>query len=181
MKKVPAVSLALFLLLLVVATSFAQEPAAAPKPGPEHEKLGYYVGTWTATGDIKASAFGPAGQYSYTETCDWLAGKFAILCKSNGSMMGGEVHNTSIMSYDPTTKSYIYFETNNWGENSYFHGTVDGDTWTWTNEFQMNGQTIHGRFILKQVSNDSATFTFAMAMGSQPPSNIMEGKQTRQK
>ena len=38
-----------------------------------------------------------------------------------------------------------------------------------------------GRFILKRVSEDSATFSFDMGMGSDPLANVMQGKQTRQK
>jgi hypothetical protein len=181
MKKLATVSVACALLFLTVPVLPAQEPAPAPKPGPEHQKLAYYVGKWSAEGDIKASTAGPAGKYTYTETCDWLPGKFAILCKQDGNMMGGELHGTSIMSYDAMQNSYLYYATNNWGENSYYHGTVDGDTWTWLNEGKVNGQAVSARFVLKQVSPDLATFTFALAFGGQPLNNIMEGKQTRQK
>ena len=76
-------------------------------------------------------------------------------------------------------KSYIYYETNNWGENVYSRGSVDGDTWT--NQSEMSGKTVRGRFILKRVSDDSATFSFDMGMGSDPLANVMQGKQTRQK
>lgn len=169
------------LAVLMVAVAFAQESGAPPKPGPEHEKLNYFVGKWSSEADIKATAFGPAGKYTATETCDWLPGKFAILCKSDGNMMGGEMHDTSVMTYNTLEKSYVYFETNSWGELSYYHGSVDGDTWTWTNEFQMNGQPIRGRFTLKRVSDDVATFGFEMALGSQPSATLMTGKQTRQK
>ena len=48
-----------FLFCLVVAVALAQEPAPARKPTPEHEKLGYFVGTWTAEGNLKPSSFGP--------------------------------------------------------------------------------------------------------------------------
>lgn len=181
MRKLTVLCLAVFVVLLTVASGSAQEPAPAPKPGPEHEKLTYFVGKWTSEGEVKASAFGPGGKYTFTETCDWLPGKFAILCKSEGNMMGGEIHGLSVMSYDMGEKSYIYFETNNWGENVYSRGSVDGDTWTWTNESKVNGQPIRTRFILKRVSPDSATYTFEMAMGSEPLANIMQGKQTRQK
>jgi len=181
MKKFAVPCCAAGVVVLMVAAAFAQEPAPAPKPGPEHEKMGYYVGKWTEEGEIKPSAFGPGGKYTATETCEWLAGKFAILCKEDGTMMGGEMHGTSIMTYNSLEKSYVYFETNNWGELSYYHGSVDGDTWTWTNEFQMNGQPVRGRFTLKRVSDDTATFTFEMAMGSQPFATVMAGKQTRQK
>ena len=81
------------------------------------------------------------------------------------------------MSYRTAEKSY----TNNWGENVYSHGSVDGDTWTWTDQSEMNGKTVRGRFILKRVSEDSATFSFDMGLGSDPLANVMQGKQTLQK
>jgi hypothetical protein len=180
MKKRSVFPLAVFVLLAIAAIA-RQEPAPAPKPGPEHEKLAYFVGKWTSEGDIKASSFGPGGKYSITETCDWLPGKFAILCKSEGKMVGGEFHGLSVMSYSMADGSYVYYETNNWGENVYSHGSVAGDTWTWTNESKMNGQPVRTRFILKRVSNDLATYIFDMAMGSNALATVMEGKQTRQK
>jgi hypothetical protein len=181
MEKFAALSLGIFLAVLVVAVGFAQEPAPAPKPGPQHEKLAYFVGRWATEADVKPSAFGPGGKYTATETCEWLAGKFAVLCKAEGSMMGGEIHELSVMSYDTGENSYIYFSTNNWGENAYSRGSVDGDTWTWSNESKVNGQTVKGRFTLKRVSPDAATFTFEMAMGTQPLAMVMTGKQTRMK
>jgi hypothetical protein len=181
MKKLAAPYLVALIVSLTTAASPTQEPAPPPKPGPAHEKLAYFVGKWTSQGDIKASAFGPAGKYTFTETCDWLAGKFAILCKDDGSMMGGEFHGLNILSYDQAQNSYIYFQTNNWGENDYYRGSVQGDTWTWTTESTVNGQPIRARFVLKEVSLDAATYSFELAMGSQPLTNIMTGKQTRQK
>jgi hypothetical protein len=159
----------------------AEEPAPAPKPGPAHEKLAYFVGKWTIEGDIKATAFGPAGKYRFTETCDWLPGRFAILCKDDGHMMAGEFHGLNILSYDQAQNSYIYFQTNNWGENDYSHGSVEGDTWTWVSEITRNGQPIRTRYVLTCVSHDMATYSLEMAMGSEPLANVMTGQQTRQK
>jgi len=175
-----SVSVLAFLGLFAMVIA-AQEPALVPKPGPEHEKLAYFVGKWVSEAEVKPSPFGPGGKFTYTESCDWLPGKFAILCRAEGNMLGGEYRGLSVMSYDTAAKAYVYYETNNWGENVYSHGSVDGDTWTWNNESQMNGKTVRGRFILKRVSNDSATFSFDMGLGSDPLANIMQGKQTRQK
>ena len=85
------------------------------------------------------------------------------------------------MSYTRPKSSTSYSESNNWGENVYSHGSVDGDTWTWTNQSEMNGKTVRGHFILKRLSEDSATFSFDMGMGADPLANVMQGKQTRQK
>jgi hypothetical protein len=130
---------------------------------------------------MKPSPYGPGGKFTFMETCDWFAGKFALVCNSDSEMLGAPIKGISIMSHDPGEKTYVYFETNSMGENNFSRGTVDGDTWTWTGENKMNGKTIHSRFTLKRVSADSTTYKFELASGSDPLAVILEGKQTRQK
>ena len=85
--------------LLLIASVSAREPAPAPKP-PAHEKLAYFVGKWNIEGDIKPTAFGPAGNIASPKIRDGLPGKFAILCKDDGNMMSGEFHGRNILTYD---------------------------------------------------------------------------------
>jgi hypothetical protein len=181
MKKLLRLSLLVLCAIVLIAALRAQAPEGPPKPGSEHEKLAYFVGKWASEGEAKATPFGPGGKYSAIETCEWFAGKFSVVCRTEGNMMGGQLKGLSVLSYDNYQKSYIYFETNNWGENVYSHGVVDGDTWTWNNEAPMGGKTIHGRFTMKQTSPDAASYKFEMAAGSDPMTLVMEGKQTRQK
>lgn len=181
MRKCAVPCLPVLSALLLIASVSAQEPAPAPKPGPAHEKLAYFVAKWNIEGDIKPTAFGPAGKYRFTEICDGLPGKFAILGKDDGNMMGGEFHGLSILTCAQAQNSYSYFQTHNWGESDYSRGSVDGDTWTWVSEVTMNGQPIRTRYVLKCVSPEIASYDFEMAMGSEPLANDMTGKQTRQK
>ncbi len=95
--------------------------------------------------------------------------------------MAGTVTELSIMGYDPGEKTYVYFETNSYGESFFARGTEQGGTWTWTNESKMNGKALHTRFTMKQVSGDAATYNFEMSAGDEPLKVIMEGKQTRVK
>ena len=46
--------------LLGASFASAQEPAA-PKPGPEYQRLGYFVGNWTTVGEMKPGEMGPGG------------------------------------------------------------------------------------------------------------------------
>jgi len=181
MKKFAALPLAAVLMFWGVATIGAQDASGPPKPGPEHAKLAYFVGKWVSEADMKPSAYGPGGKVTFTETCEWFSGNFALICHSEGPMLGTTIKELSIMSYDPGEKTYVYFETNSMGENVFSRGTVDGDTWTWTGESKMNGQTIHSRFTLKRLSDDTSSYKFEMAAGSEPMALVMEGKQTRQK
>jgi Protein of unknown function (DUF1579) len=181
MKKLFAVCLALLFLTVSVGSVRAQAPPEPPKPGPEQQKLAYFVGKWVSEADMKPSPYGPGGKVTFTETCEWLPGNFALVCHSEASMFNSVIKGLSIMGYDMGEKSYVYFESNSMGENTFSRGTVDGDTWTWAGESKMNGQPIHSRFTLKRVSDDSATFKFEMGATSEALAVVMEGKQTRQK
>lgn len=181
MKNAMRFSLILLVAVLLVIALRAQAPEGPPKPGAEHDRLAYFVGKWASEGEAKATSFGPGGKYVATETCEWFAGKFAVVCKADGNMMGGKFYSLSVLSYDSYAKTYVYFETNNWGENVFSRGKADGDTWTWNNDTPMGDKTVHGRFTMKQASPDQATYKFEMAAGSDPMTLVMEGKQTRQK
>src|SRR2546426_8641576 len=59
----------------------------------------------------------------------------------------------------PGEKTYLYFESNNFGENDFSRGTVEGDTWTWNTEGKMGGKAVRMRFTLKQVSAEDRKST----------------------
>ena len=180
-KKDAALAIGILLALTCVGAALGQAPSGPPKPGPEQQKLAYFAGKWTSEGEMKPGPFGPGGKFTFTETCEWFAGGFALVCHSDGKMPEGTVKGLSIMGYDPAEKTYIYFETNSMGENIFSRGTVEGDTWTWANESKMDGKPVRVRFTLKQASADSATYKLEMATGDEPLKLVMEGKQTRMK
>lgn len=169
------------LLLAFGARAMAQGPSGPPQPGPEHKKLAYFVGKWNSEGEEKASPFGPGGKFTGTETCEWFTGNFSVVCHSEGKAPEGSFKAVSIFSYDPAERTYVFFETNNYGENIYSRGTVEGDTWTWNNEFKMGGKPARARYTMKQVSGDVATYKLEMGSGDGPMAVAMEGKQTRAK
>lgn len=182
MKKQTILALVAVLACTLVGTALAQAPTGPPKPGPEHQKLAYFVGKWVSGGETKASAYGPAAKYTFTQTCEWFEGGFALVCRSEGKFGDAPIKGISVMSYEIGEKAYIYFETNSLGENVVSHGTVSGATWTWNGEGKgMDGKPVHARFTLKQVTPDSATYKFEAGSGSEPLALVMEGKQTRQK
>jgi len=153
----------------------AQTPERPPQHGAEHEKLAYYLGKWAYEEDVKPTAFSRGGKYMYTESCEWFAGEFAIVCHSYNQ--NGTPKGLSIMGYDLREKTYTYFGTQSNGESGFQRGTIDGDTWTWIDD----GKITHGRFTEKTVNPDMATYTYEVAHGSEPWTLVTEGKQTRQK
>ena len=130
---------------------------------------------------MKPGPFGPGGKFTFTQTCEWFDGNLALICRSDAKMPKGSVKGLSVMGWDPTEKTYTYFETNTLGENAFFRGTVQGDTWIWDHANKLNGNPVRSRYTLRQVSPDSATYKFEMGAVDQPMKLVMDGTQIRVK
>ena len=175
-----AILLVAGLLAGVVGIS-AQAPAGPPKPGPEHKRLGYFVGTWTSTGDMKASIFGPAGKMTMTETCKWFDGGFSVVCNSSGKSPMGDMKGMAVMSYNAEEKVYHYYAVDNWGMTELSSGTVKGNTWDWTATSKMQGKVVKGHFWLKEDSPTAYSYKYEMSVDGAPMAAVMEGKATKGK
>ena len=88
MKKIVATLAFSIVALCVSMASYAQTPPAAPKPGPEHQKLAYFVGKWTVEGEMKASPMGPGGKMTSNDNCTWFSGHFAVVSRWRGFGLG---------------------------------------------------------------------------------------------
>jgi hypothetical protein len=159
------------------AISFAQGPP--PKPGPELKKLEYFVGAWNSEGDIKPGPFGPGGKFTAKENLEWMDGGFFLVGHSEGDSPMGHDKGLSVWGYDPEEKVYTFHAFNNMGEGISAKGTVEGDTWTWTNESKFAGQMMKGRYTIKQTSPTSYNFKFEMAPAGADFATVMEGKATK--
>jgi len=168
--------------LLATAALRAQAPAAAPKPGPEHQKLAYFAGHWNEVGVMKPGPMGPGGQLTSTSTCEWFAGGFSIVCRSDGKGPTGETHGLGILGYSTERKRYTYYGVDNSGMGGDLsYGDLTGDTWTWEGESLMGGKPVKGHYTIKQVSPDSYTWKWEMSFGGAPWTLIAEGTDTRVK
>jgi hypothetical protein len=163
----------LFLALAAVAQM------EVPKPGPEHKKLDVLAGSWTLDGDMKPSPMGPGGKMTETEKCDWMDGGFFLVCHTDFKSSMGDGAGLSILGYSADDKAYTYREYNSWGESMESKGSVDNDTWTWTNDEKMGGTIMKGRFTMKLLSPTSYTFTFEMSQDGTKWTTVMDGKATK--
>ncbi len=166
--------------LLLAAVAFAQ--TGPPKPAPELKKLDYFLGTWTSEGDVKPGPMGPGGKFTTSGNGKWMEGGFFLVIQSDFKSAGmGNFTGTAYMGYNPDEKVYTYDEFNSAGENVHSKGTLDGDTWNWTNEFKMGPQTMKARYTMKILSPDSYTFKFEMSADGTKWDTSMEGKATKKK
>jgi len=172
--KTAGIFLAAWVVLAAAAT--AQVP---PKPGPELKKLDIFVGSWTLDGNMKPGTMGPGGSMTESEKCEWMEGGFHIVCHSDYKSSMGNGVGLSVMGYSADDKAYTYREFNSFGEFDDSKGTLDGDTWTWTNDEKMGGMTMKGRFTIKMTSATSYNFTFDMSQDGTKWSTVMDGKASK--
>ncbi len=168
------------LIGLGVTAAFAQE-AGPPKPGPEHAKLGYFVGEWSSDGKMNESPFGPGGPMMSNDTCEWFEGKFAVVCHYDGKGPMGPMKGLGILSYNPMEKVYTYYGVDNSGQTMVTvpRGTVAGDTWTYNDESKMGDMTMKTRYVIKELSKDAYSFKWEMQGDSGTWSTVAEGKVSR--
>lgn len=168
--------------LLGVSVASAQEPAA-PRPGPEHQRLGYFVGNWSTEGEMKPSEMGPGGKMTSTETCEWFEGKFSVVCHGQGQSPWGPGKSIGIMSYSPEAKAYTYYGVDNTGMTmaSVPRGTVKGDTWTYDDESMMGGKKVKTRVTIKELSPTAYTFKMETQGADGKWAPLMESKATKTK
>ncbi len=158
----------------------AQAPQA-PKPGPEHARLGYFVGKWTSEGEMKPGPMGPGGKMTSSDECQWFEGRFSVICRSEGTTPMGPTKNIGILSYSTEEKVYTYYGVDNSGMTmaSVPRGTVRGDTWTYTDEGMMGGKKVKSRVTIKELSPTAYTFRMEMQGPDGKWMPMMESKNTK--
>jgi Protein of unknown function (DUF1579) len=163
-----------------VQVAGAQAPQA-PKPGPEHARLGYFVGKWTAEGEVKPGPMGPGGKMTSTDTCEWFEGRFSVICRSEGTSPMGPSKNLGILGYSTEEKVYTYYgvDNSNMTMASVPRGTVRGDTWTYTDEGTMGGKKFKSRVMIKELSPTAYTFRMEMQGPDGKWMPMVESKNTK--
>jgi hypothetical protein len=170
-----------FLFVIFAASSLAAQTPPAPKPGPEHEKLGFFIGRWRSESDMKPGPMGPGGKVTGTSSCDWFSGNFYVVCNADGRGPTSPMKSHWIMGYSGEKQRYTYYGIDNTGMGGdvIALGVVAGQTWSWTGEGTMGGQPLQGRFTMNQVSPDQYTWTWEVAMGNAPLAVVATGTETR--
>jgi hypothetical protein len=165
----------------LVLAACAPAQTDTPKPGPEHQKLDLFAGSWTLDGDLKPGPMGPGGKVSEDEKCEWMEGNFFLVCHASFKSAMGNVSGVSIMGYSSDDKIYTYREFNSMGEYMESKGSVEGDTWTWNGDDKMGDTIVKGRFTMKFTSPTSYNFTYDMSKDGTKWETVMDGKASKSK
>jgi hypothetical protein len=173
--------------LLVVASAVGFQVLAAAQvpqaqtPGPEHKRLGYFVGKWITEGEMKPSPMGPGGKITSNDSCEWFSGGFAVICHGDGKSPMGPSKSIGIMGYSTEEKVYTYYGADNtmMSMTSVPRGTLQGDTWTYNDESLMGGQKVKSRVTIKELSPTAYTFKMELQGPDGKWAPMIEAKSTK--
>jgi hypothetical protein len=180
MTKIMRLTVALLALVPGIAT--AQAPAGPPKPGPEHKRLGYFVGTWHTEGEVKPNPMMPAGKMSSDDVCSWFEGGFAVVCNSTGKSPMGPAKSIGIMGYSLEEKVYTYLGVENspMAMTTVPRGTVKDGAWVYEDESKMGGKIVKSRYLMNETTPNSYTFKWQTLGEDGAWQTLVEGKATKQ-
>jgi hypothetical protein len=169
------------LLALSPGLVFAQASEGPPKPGPEVQRLGYFVGTWHGEAEIKPNAFMPAGKMTNDDVCGWFEGGYAVVCNSSGSGPMGPVKGIGIMGYSTEEKAYTYYSVDStpMAMASVPRGTFENGAWVFSDESKMGGQIVKSRYLIHETSPRAYTFKWEMVGKDGAWHTIVEGTSTK--
>ena len=143
--------------LLVLAAAALSAQSAPAKPGPEHQKLSAFVGTWNSEGQAQDSPYGPAGKLSAVDTYEWLPGGFFLSHKWDVKQGNTQFQGLEIIGYDGRNKAYTSRFFDSMGNSGTLRARVQGNAWTWTGDSEVAGKPIKERCTVVVVRADVYT------------------------
>ncbi len=166
---------------VVLASSGVAAQPPKPTPGPEHKRLANFVGQWKYEGEVKESPLGPAGKVSGSETCEWFAGRFHLVCHTKGTGPRGPVTGMSVMGYDQMQKAYTYYAASSLGDNIFVRGQVQGKVWTWSDEATIEGKKMKIVATVTEETPTTNSFKLEVGVDGGPMTVVETGKSTKVK
>ena len=150
-----------------------------PRPGPEVEKLSYFVGAWTSTGHIKPSPSSEGGDTTGRDSCGWMPGKFFVGCMMMSESPMGRIQTEGIMGYDTEKKIYTWTSFDSTGRHETATGKFENGTWTWSGETKMGDKLVKTRYVVTDTTPEGYTFRWETSSDGKDWNWMMQGKVTK--
>ena len=167
----------------IACAARAAEPedkkAEAPKPSPEVEKLGYFLGPWTSEGVLKDGPLGPGGPTQGREVCRWMPGRFFIGCMIETKTPAGLMQIQGIYGWDAEKKVYRWWSFDNLGHSEAATGTLKDDVWTWTGESKLGDKVQKTRFVVSDAKPEGYAYDLSSSSDGKTWTSMMSGKTSK--
>lgn len=164
------------------APAIAKTPVmmpAGPRPGPEVERLSYFVGAWSSTGQIKPGPLGDGGAMRGRDSCGWMPGKFFVGCMMQSESPMGRIQTEGIMGWDADKKVYSWTSFDSMGRREMATGTYDDGVWTWSGESKVGDKMVKTRYIVSDTTPEAYAFRWETSPDGKDWKSMMEGKVTK--
>lgn len=154
-------TIAIMLLFSVSVRTPAQQAA-----GPEHERLGFWVGEWSYV----------VGGGSGTLTAERLGDFFIQMTEAYTSPAGNTVRILSVIGYDPAEKAYTWHRYWSSGYSDAAKGWVHDDTWRFVIDEPVGRKA---RVTMVEESPDVIVFKWERSVEGGPWEVTSEGRTTK--
>jgi hypothetical protein len=148
------------------------------QPGPQHEAMDFWAGTWKA--NVTNAMTGEESEGTYT--FEWALGGRVLVGNFSGTMMGQPYEGMSIDGYDKQSGAYysLWMDTTTTGY-TMFTGKAEGEdtvVYTGTGTDPMTGGEMKMRSVSTRTGDDTFTYTMYVSQGGQEM-KVMEMTGTR--
>jgi hypothetical protein len=164
---------------VVAPTPVAPKTPAMPRPGPEVEKLSYFIGAWTSTGHIRPSPLGDGGDTKGRQSCGWMPGKFFVGCMIQSESPMGRVQTEGIMGWDPDKKVYSWTSFDSMGRRELATGTFENGVWTWSGETKLGDKMMKTRYVISDTTPEGYAVRWETSSDGKDWKSMMESKVTK--
>jgi Protein of unknown function (DUF1579) len=138
----------------------------APEAGPEHARLGVFIGRWINEGETVATPDAPAAKIVTSDVYEWIPGRFAVLHTAYGRIGDLDVGGVEILGYNADSGRYTSYFFDSQGHVTVDELIHDDGKWIWsgerirtTSEFSEDGKVQRS---LHEQSEDGIEWRLAM-------------------
>jgi uncharacterized protein DUF1579 len=158
--------------LLVAGMAMAEDKPAGggmppmPKPGENHKKLDWLVGTWDVAEHFHKTDMNPEGEGKGVDTITWTLGGMWQSGDYHSEGVMGKYEGHGLLGWDETKKEYIGYWFDMYGGHTELRGNWDGDKLVLTSgEYEYQGQKYKDRHTYTKVSDKEFKFMVESDMG----------------
>ena len=149
----------------------ASPPAAMqePKPGPEMDRLKFFVGTWDLKGEyLKTPLTGDGGKQTGWYKAQLGPGGFSIIADfEDDSPLGKEIGH-ELFAWDPTGSAYTTATVGNFPGLVVGKAQWEGDNLVTQLEFNMGGSVIQNRAVYSHIGEKTLHIEESYRTGDAP-------------
>ena len=165
MRRVSLSGVTLTIAIMLLSTASVRT-AAQQAPGPEHERLGFWVGDWSYV----------VGDGSGTMTAERLGDFFIQMTEVYTNPTGNTFEILGVLGYAPAEKVYTWHRYWSNGYSDAAKGWVHDDTWTFVFDEPVGEKA---RMTMVEDSPDVVVFRWERSIEGGPWEVTSEGRTTK--